>query len=293
MSMNKSAAIIYLTDGKSPRSKLLPGVLGASTLVLGDLSGPLAWRALLIRQNVDRIADIKRSVCWLEYTGNPFYVMRLAVRLLMNKNTVVLDCHNSALELEQGKLLKYVFNVLFLYLCAAVNVNLVRHNSTIRIFGLTFTTLYTPYPDFSEYAEQFENDKRERDVIFLCSLNDDEPVDLIINTCRELAALGLTAKITGNPERIRHPLKSSFFFEEYLSYEDYLREVARSKLAVSLTIRESTLLFAPREAVSLGVPCLINDSKTNREFYGSKCHYTELEEERLQGCILRQLNMGC
>lgn len=291
--MSKPGAKIYLTDGKSPRSKLLPDELGASSLVLDDLSGPLTWRALLNVQNLDKISDIKRTACWLEYTGNPFYVMRLLARLRRNGNIICLDCHNSALELEQGKWLKYLVNVLFLYLCAAANVKLIRHNSTVKVFGLAFTTQYTPYPELAEYAEQFENDEKERDVIFLCSLNDDEPVDLIINTCRELDAHGFTAKITGNLERVRHLDKSSFFFEEYLSYEDYLREVSRSRLAVSLTIRESTLLFAPREAVSLGVPCLVNESKTNRDFYGPKCHYSELGIESLQGCILRLLNTGC
>ena len=100
-------------------------------------------------------------------------------------------------------------------------------------------------------------------------------------------------KISGNPERIKNRYDSSFFFEHYLAYNDYLRELARSKLAVSLTTRESTLLFAPREAVGLGVQCLVNDSKTNRDFYGSKCSYTDLDGASLQDHISRSLGIRC
>ena len=66
-------------------------------------------------------------------------------------------------------------------------------------------------------------------------------------------------------------------FDEYLTYDEYLTEVSSSKLTVSLTERAETLLFAPREALVLGVKCLINDTPINREFYQKKVFYSPLD----------------
>ena len=71
-----------------------------------------------------------------------------------------------------------------------------------------------------------------------------------------------------------------FFFQPYLSFDEYINVLRKSKKAVSLTSRTKTLLFAPREAIALGLECYMNDSDVNRSFYGDKAQYLNLSKSK-------------
>jgi hypothetical protein len=213
----------------------------------------------------------------IEYGGNIFLNTWIVIFNLKNKNNIVLDCHNSALENEKGHFLRFFFNRLYLiFLNKILGIKIVIHNDFIKPTFINFFVLKTPYPKFN-FSDTV---KKEIDVLFLCSLNADEPLDLILNLCTELKSKGIKSKITGDFKKVEKRYDSEFFFQPYLSYDEYIIALRKSKKAVSLTLREKTLLFAPREAIALGLECYMNDSDVNRSFYGDKAHYLNLSKSK-------------
>ena len=265
----------YLKIHNSPRSRILPDHYNFQVidfifnLSFSDSIGSLGFK--LINNNKNILPS--KSIVMIEYGGNIFLNSWIILFNLMKRNRIVLDCHNSALENEKGHFLRYIFNRLYLiFLNKILIITIVIHNDFIKPTFINFFVLKTPYPKFNFK----DHVKKEIDILFLCSLNADEPLDLILNLCSELKSKGIKAKITGDFKKVEKKYDSEFFFQPYLSYEEYIITLRKTKKAVSLTLREKTLLFAPREAIALGLECYMNDSEVNRTFYKNKAKYIDL-----------------
>ena len=159
------------------------------------------------------------------------------------------------------------------------------HNNAIKEKIIGSIVFYTPFPKLPKVDERTE----KNDILFLCSLNADEPMMMILHLCKELTKLGYKARITGDPKKKTSNQLAEFMFDSYLPYEDYLFELYNTRLTVSLTERIDTLLFAPREAVVLGVRCLVNGSSINRDFYQNRVFYTTMLYEDVLKDIIKLL----
>lgn len=276
----------YIKIFDSPRSNILPDTLSARVINLKSVNRSLldifrvrnlvfTWRAL---------KDVKFSNVWIEYSGNPISNMLIFCILLFNKNSISLDCHNSAVERTSGKLLRYKLSLLYIKMVQLFfSTHIVVHNHTIKQKLKSAEVFYTPFPKLPPVEKRVE----KNDILFLCSLNTDEPMPTVFRLCQELSRQGYRARVTGDPKKISSNEFSEFMFDPYLDYNDYLTELNNSRLAISLTTRQDTLLFAPREAVVLGVRCLVNDSLVNREFYNNQVYYTAITfEEIMQNIML-------
>jgi hypothetical protein len=144
-------------------------------------------------------------------------------------------------------------------------------------YPLDSYVVYTPFPDLSE----FKTNERNNDVLFSCSLNSDEPIDHIIQTCIQLEQKGFKAKITGNFKKLPDEMQvmGAAFFTGYISKRSYFEILAHSKVMVCLTNRENTLLYSPREGISLGLKVIISSNLVNKEFFGSKGIFMGLDDD--------------
>ena len=265
----------YLKIHNSPRSRILPDHYNFQAidfifnLSFSESIGLSGFK--LINNNKNILPS--KSIVMIEYGGNIFLNSWIILFNLIKRNRIVLDCHNSALENEKGHFLRYILNNFYLFILNNFfGIKVIIHNDFIKPTFIKFFVLKTPYPKFN-----FKDSvKKEIDVLFLCSLNADEPLGLILDVCAELKSKGIKAKITGDFKKVKEIYDSEFFFQPYLSYDDYITVLRQSKKAVSLTLREKTLLFAPREAIALGLECYMNNSEVNRSFYKNKAKYLDL-----------------
>lgn len=266
----------YIKVHNSPRSKVLPKELNLPVINLVLDIG--LWKSLWPSTIFSIWAKIKVvgkiEAVLIEYDGNLFLNSQILLLLCFFKRAyVTLDCHNSAVEYQSEHRARYILNQIYLGLLFHVfRVRLIVHNKAMKTKYLPSDVFETPYPKF-DFDDEVQ---KEFDVIFLCSLNSDEPLDLIIDICKELQNRGAIVKITGDSSKLNIDKSFPFFFPKYLSYDEYIAAIRKSQIAVCLTSRKNTLLFSPREAISLGVPCLVNDNNVNREFYGSKVVYASL-----------------
>ena len=275
--MNIKNIKYYIKIHNSPRSRILPAHYNLQiidfvfNLSLSKSIGLYPFKLI----NKRKLFLPVKSKIMIEYGGNVFLNFWIIIFNLKNRNNIVLDCHNSALENESGHFLRFFFNRLYLiFLNKILRIKIVTHNEFIKPTFIKTFVLKTQYPKFNfKYII-----KKEIDVLFLCSLNADEPLDLIINLCSKLKSKGIKAKITGDFKKVEKNYDSEFFFQPYLSYDEYINVLRKSKKAVCFTCRKKTLLFAPREAIALGLKCYINDSDVNKNFYGNKVQYLNLSK---------------
>lgn len=245
------------------------------------------YRPSNLRTVHNTLREIKSSEVWVEYSGNPFANIVILLILLYQRNYVKIDCHNSAIEYTKGKFSRFLISKLYLNIIRFLfPIELIVHNGEIQKKLKGSIVVYTPYPKLPKLSKR----KTQNDVLFLCSLNKDEPLILISSICAELKKMGHVVRVTGNPEKNNYPKLDEYLFDTYPSYEQYLDELYNSRLSVCLSERNETLLYAPREAIVLGVNCLINGSQVNKDFYKRKCFYTSLNQQQILECITKILD---
>lgn len=268
----------YIGVNKSPRSDSIPKFYKT-----GFIDFDLGINVKTTITNIFRVlahlktVKISTSNVVIEYDGNLILNILLILKLFNKK--VFIDCHNCAVEKEAGKYLRYIVNVIYL-LAAKVffRCKLIVHNTAVKHnYPLDSCVVYTPYPDLSE----FKTDEKNNDVLFSCSLNSDEPIECIIQTCMQLERKGFKAKITGNFKKLPDDIQvmGAAFFTGYISKRSYFEILAHSKVMVCLTNRENTLLYSPREGISLGLKVIISSNLVNKEFFGSKGIFMGLDDD--------------
>lgn len=270
----------YIKIFDSPRSKSLPEMYSATTIdvTLENQSLFAIYKIKNLRSVWLKLREIRGADVWIEYSGNLFSNVIILLFLSILKNSITLDCHNSAIEPTKGKRLRYIISLTYIkFLQVVCRFEIVVHNSAVARTLRSANVIYTPFPKLRDVNKK--ND--QNDILFLCSLNADEPMALIFELCLQLRELGYRVCISGDPEKATMVELKEFMFGRYISYDEYLVEVKSSKLTVCLTERSETLLYAPREAIVLGVNCLINDSCTNRDYYQNRVFYSSLDYNNL------------
>lgn len=268
----------YIGVNKSPRSEVLPNFYGIDFVDFNlDVNIWTTLLNLLAVVKKSRSLTIKTQAVFIEYDGNIF--LNFILLCASYNRDIYIDCHNCAVEREENKALRYYTNLVYLSFCRFfIKASLIVHNDAVKnAYPLTVTTVYTPYPQLEEYKAI----EKRNDVVFSCSLNSDEPVELIIRLCGELAKKGFEAKISGDFTKLPPAIQEQGlpFFTGYMTKAAYLTLVAQSKVMVCLTSRDGTLLYSPREGISLGLSVIMNDSQVNRDFYGQKATYVRNEAD--------------
>lgn len=268
----------YIGVNKSPRSDNIPKFYKTAFIDfdLGVNVKTTITNIIRVLVHLKTVKIVTRNVV-IEYDGN-LILNFLLILYLLNKK-IFIDCHNCAVEKEEGKRLRYIVNIIYLSIAKVLfRCKLIVHNNAVKKhYPLESFVVYTPFPDLSE----FKTNVRNNDVIFSCSLNSDEPVDRIIQTCIQLEEKGFKSKITGNFKKLPYKMQinGARFFTGYISKPSYFEILAHSKVMVCLTNRENTLLYSPREGISLGLKVIISSNSVNREFFGSKGIFISLEDD--------------
>lgn len=191
----------------------------------------------------------------------------VALPVLLMKVPFVLDTHNAVWQGVWGKL---PFSRMFLNHAAGIIV----HNHEI----------------LEEAVKQYPSDKyvvmrdcivpikhnierKKKHVLFICSFNNGEPVDVIIDTIKRLTEY--TFYITANPNKLpdaqRKELEGFKNLEltGFLSVEDYERLLCSSQAAIVLEERPAIQPCGACEALSSDTPLVLSFTSLTKELFGS------------------------
>lgn len=274
----------YIGINSSPRSDTLPRFYNLRFLDF-NLGINIKTTIPNILNIMPRLRKMKVSTSrvLIEYDGN--LILNFLLILKLFSKDLYIDCHNCAVENEDGKATRYCINLIYLY-CLKIlfKANLVVHNDAImEDYPLDSIVVNTPYPNLDRYISTEKNN----DVVFSCSLNSDEPIEAIILACQELEKQGYKVRITGNFKKLSEKIQAmgAPFFSGYISKESYFKLLGQSKVMVCLTSRKKTLLYSPREGISLGLKVLMTSSQINKDFFGEQAIYIDLEDDLAEEVI--------
>lgn len=155
-----------------------------------------------------------------------------------------------------------------------------------KIFGVTPHVLPDPLPRHPIAKEALPH---RADVVFVCSYAVDEPLRLILQTCRELAP-NYTVAITGDDTRLDRAilgaLREAAWVTGYLPSASYWWLLEHARCIVVLSTEAACLPCGAYEAISLGQRPVIVDDDFARGVFGSLARYAKLE----QGDLLRVIS---
>jgi glycosyltransferase involved in cell wall biosynthesis len=119
-------------------------------------------------------------------------------------------------------------------------------------------------------------------VVFICTYSEDEPLDAVFKAAA-LVPEGMHIYVTGRVPRTssRWTIPENVHLTGYLADADYARLLSSADVVLALTTRDHTLLCAAYEAIALGKPLVMSDTRALREYFTKGVVYTQNDARAL------------
>jgi glycosyltransferase involved in cell wall biosynthesis len=136
----------------------------------------------------------------------------------------------------------------------------------------------------------------DRFVLFICSLEPDEPTELIVQTAdRVTKRLGLATLITGTGSKLaRHPIAASnemIHTPGFLPWDDYVRVLSTAVAVVVLTDDADCLMCGAYEGMSALRPLVLSNTDLLQRYFGDYAVLSEHDPESLCDAIDRSRSL--
>ena len=120
------------------------------------------------------------------------------------------------------------------------------------------------------------NSSDEKSVVVICSYNEDEPVDELLDAATYLAQSRIKIYFTGNSngQLKQVNLPDHVVLTGYLPEYSYWQLLNNCNVIVDLTSRENCLVCGAYEAVAMGKPLVLTDTAALRGYFSSGVVYT-------------------
>ena len=133
-----------------------------------------------------------------------------------------------------------------------------------------------PYPDLPTAPQKAHEGPTE--ILFVSTWAVDEPVLETIEACRALqnqVKIYISGRMKKHFEKAVATAPSNFIPTGFLSDGDYFKLMAQVDCVMAVTTRPSTLVCGGYEAVSMGKPMILGNSKVLREYFCRGALYTD------------------
>ena len=218
----------------------------------------------------------------LLFVQNPSIVLSLfAVCLKLTFGLrVVVDSHNAGIFPLEGNSRFLSFFARFI--ARYSDVTIVSNDylsSTVARWGGRPYVIPDPVPLLVPIIPTIDQIDLKPYVLFICTWADDEPYLEVIKAAEKLTG-EIEIYITGNyHKRLNKELVDSLpdnvRLLGFVSETDYVSYFSQALAAIDLTTRENCLVCGGYEALALSVPCIISDTRINREVFAGGFVYAE------------------
>jgi hypothetical protein len=259
------------------RNRSMSKVLGVPLYeVLSKKSRWLKYPELLF-ETIKIIVNNKVKVLFVQNPSIVLSFLAIVLKPILNL-TVIVDAHNSGIFPLEGK--SKVLNFFARYICRRANYTIVS-NSYLADFVTKWLgnplVVPDPVPDFSHHKKNMSTRSKPY-FLFICTWAADEPYDEIIKSARSLDDT-IDIYVTGNYKKKLSTtqlaeLPKNLTLLGFVSESDYINYFRGALAVIDLTTRDNCLVCGAYEAVALGVPALISDSRINREIFYKGFAYT-------------------
>ncbi|MBI5116964.1 glycosyltransferase [Candidatus Poribacteria bacterium] len=202
------------------------------------------------------------------------------LKSLIGFNLMVDRHSNFKLETMGSPLLKYkIFHVLSKYTVRKANLTIVTNEflkELVETWGGRALVLPDKLPSLS-LAERVDLPGKSN-IAFVCSYSDDEPLDAVIESAR-LIDPEVVIHVTGDHRKLNGTIVSeappNVVFTGFLNEGAYQSLLYSCDAVMVLTTEENLLTCGAYEAVSLGKPMILSNTKNLREYFYRGAIFTE------------------
>ncbi|MDD3474250.1 MAG: hypothetical protein PHS86_15825 [Syntrophaceae bacterium] len=128
----------------------------------------------------------------------------------------------------------------------------------------------------------------ESNVVYVCTFEKDEPYVEVIKSA-EFVTPGICIYITGRYQKISpdilHRAPPNVIFTGFLPDRDFINLLYSCDAVIDLTYMANCLVCGAYEAVALGKPVILSDTKTLRNYFSRGAVYTENRSRQIAAAI--------
>lgn len=196
---------------------------------------------------------------------------------------LVVDAHNGAI-IPDVTFSNYLTKI-YSYVQKQADLTVVTNAHLAEVVLSNHGNPFILQDKFPEIASELCDDvflQGNRNIVFICSFGQDEPFEQVLLACSKLdtdIAVYITGRVPAAMEKYCRSITQQLVFTGYLQNSSYFSLLQRANLIIDLTTREDCLVCAAYEAVSLGTPVLLSDSKVLKEYFYKGCIFTSCQAD--------------
>lgn len=284
--------IVWIAWEEHRRTKEICSFLGIEPVILTTrLNRPIKYPVLIFKTL--RICFKKRPKVLI--VQNPSIILTLVACVLKKimGYRLVVDAHNEGLVPFRGILQKVPF--LYRWFQRTADLTLVTNRELAQAVeknkGRAFVLpdrIPEPYP----YPGR-PSLKGKRKILYICTFAPDEPYLEVIKSANFLPA-EVVINFTGNfkklPEHVHKCISENVHFLGYLSESDYWEAIKGADLVMDLTFMENCLVCGAYEAVAVGIPLVLSNTRVLKAFFHRGALFTSNCGSEIATTILKGLN---
>lgn len=202
---------------------------------------------------------------------------------------LIVDAHNAGLSPPMPFL-----NRLYAFMQKRANLTIVTNEGLAEIVksnkGLPFIL---PDKIPQELLIEKISFKSVKALMYICTFGSDEPWEEVINAAKKFDNNTLFY-ITGDFKKVKSLTKkspSNVIFTGFLPDKEYWGLLCSVNLAIDLTLRENCLVCGAYEALAVGTPAILSDTKALKNYFYKGFVFSRNDKESLISKIREALEM--
>ncbi len=240
--------------------------------------GSALWTCWILLKNRPRLI-------YLQYSFLLLVVVAMYKRLHPKGVTVVCDCHTKALRRNVRGILTPLFSAIKCWSFGFANLVIVSNHSLVSE-AEQYNDRVLVLPDAIPECNSTAVAPRSEYVVFISSFAIDEPLLEVKKAAHLLSPLPLYW--TGKAPREFFALSGesgNIIATGYLDYQNYVTLISGARCLVVLTTDEGCLLSGAYEGLAVGVPMVLSDTKSLRDFFSISAVYCKHSPEEIATAI--------
>lgn len=208
------------------------------------------------------------DIVWVQLPPSPLIHITLTYRLLFNRQLkIIADGHNSLLR-EQW--ITFPGTLTLLNKIDAVVVHNFKVQEELLAHGVQAGKIFVLEDLPCDFDAPAPKDHATPYVLFPCSFDIDEPVDVVLESARSIPHVRffVTGRYQGKvPQTLVDSAPSNVTFTGFLSKPEFEALLCSADVVLGLTTRDNVQLSVANEAVSAGRPMALSDTTVLRSLF--------------------------
>lgn len=221
------------------------------------------------------------QVLWVQLPPSPVLHIALTYKVLFNRSLkIIVDGHNSLLRKPW---ITFPGTVYLLNQVDGVVVHNFKVRDELSNYGVKREQIFVLEDLPCDFDQTPSSDHAKPYVLFPCSFDIDEPIDVVIQTARAMQHVDFI--ITGDYEGklskdFIKSTPSNIQFTGFLRKQEFERALLNADAVLGLTTRDNVQLSVANEAVSASRPMALSNTPVLRSLYSDAAVFVDTFDPR-------------